>query len=75
MGGIEMFCSVGNGYNMPQIEMVTYGDTALFSAIVFWSYFINLVIIGSTVTALFTFASFFRISIITPLARFYALMF
>lgn len=60
---------------MPQIEMVTYGDTAIFSAFIFWSYFINLVLIGSTVTALFTFASFFRLSVVLPLARFYAIMF
>ena len=57
---------------MPQIDLVTYGDTALTSFIVFWVYFIALVLLVSTASSVRYFPTFFQLSIVNPLARFMA---
>ena len=58
---------------MPQIDLLTYGDTAFTSFFVFWVYFISLVLLVSNVSSVRYFPLFFKLSIVSPLARFTSL--
>lgn len=57
---------------MPQIDMLTYGDTALTSFIVFWVYFINVILVATNTSLVRHFPLFFRLSLVSPLARLYS---
>lgn len=57
---------------MPQMDLLTYGDTAVTSFVVFWVYFISVVLVASRASLVRYFPSFFALSLISPLARLYS---
>lgn len=57
---------------MPQIDLVTYGDTTFLSFVVFWVYFVSVVLFVTAISSARYFPSFFQLTAVSVLARFTA---